>query len=230
MQLKKIKIKRPSGEKILCLEWKVQWGCESLQFPCWFPGWVNVKGFKSRGQRHLYPQVSFGWYILLWKYPQVDQTPEFDRDPGEYHITVLSCRQNPLCGDNKFPVSIPCWLTSSAMFPYSTFPFPRPFSLSVCAHSWQERSHSCSGPPLCDQPVGIERCNVYDVDTCEVLLHFMSSLFYITTQKRNGQGTVMESRSCSCTYPPVGVTSGRDHNDLIFEKGELLRTNRSAID
>lgn len=41
----------------------------------------------------------------------------------------------------------------------------------------------------------------------------------------NGQG----SESCSCTYPPVGVISGHDYNDLIFEKGKLLRTDCSAV-
>lgn len=39
------------------------------------------------------------------------------------------------------------------MLLYSTFILPRPFSPSVCVHSWQERSHSCRGPPLCDRPV-----------------------------------------------------------------------------
>lgn len=29
--------------------------------------------------------------------------------------------------------------------------------------------------------------------------------------------------------PPVGVISGRDHNDFIFEKGELLRADCSAV-
>lgn len=31
------------------------------------------------------------------------------------------------------------------------------------------------------------------------------------------------------TNPPVGVMSACDHNDLIFEEGELLGTDRSAV-
>lgn len=33
----------------------------------------------------------------------------------------------------------------------------------------------------------------------------------------------------SCTYPPVGVTSGRNHNDLVFEKSKVLRTDYSTV-
>lgn len=31
------------------------------------------------------------------------------------------------------------------------------------------------------------------------------------------------------TNPPVGVISGCDHNDLIFEKGQLFGTDGSAV-
>lgn len=66
------------------------------------------------------------------------------------------------------------------MLSYSSFIFPRPFSLWVYVHSWQERSHSCMDPPLCDQPVKEKKwCNTYDMNTCEkfyiyiYISHFM---------------------------------------------------------
>ena len=43
------------------------------------------------------------------------------------------------------------------------------------------------------------------------------------------QLSIMESKSWSFTYPPVGVATGRNHNDLIFEKGKLLRIIRPAV-
>lgn len=86
--------------------------------------------------------------------------------------------------------------------------------------------HSCSGPPLCGRPAWIKQNKKFHVaaNTSWNVL----PLTFLSWETREAK---VEKKLgwCNSTYPPVGVTRGCDHDDLILVEGELLWSDRSAV-